>query len=92
MKGSWSTGCWFQIVFYFHPETLGKMIHFDEYFFQMGWFNHLEELAFFTFWDFHDFVTLSIIFRKSAAMLKKRGWFNFIWFYLPSRLRNLVIH
>ena len=27
-------------MFYVHPETLGKMIQFDEQIFQMGWFNH----------------------------------------------------
>ncbi len=27
-------------MFYFHPEYWGRWTHFDELFFQMGWFNH----------------------------------------------------
>ena len=27
-------------IFYVHPENWGFMIQFDEYIFQMGWFNH----------------------------------------------------
>ena len=27
-------------IVYFHPETWGFMIQFDEHIFQMGWFNH----------------------------------------------------
>ena len=30
---------WFQIFLIFAP-ILGEMIKFDEYIFQMGWFNH----------------------------------------------------
>ena len=27
-------------IFYVHPDPWGFMIQFDEYIFQMGWFNH----------------------------------------------------
>ena len=27
-------------IFYFHPDPLGKRIHFDDHIFQRGWFNH----------------------------------------------------
>ena len=33
------SGWWFHF-FYFHPENWGDDSHFDEHFFQMGWFNH----------------------------------------------------
>ena len=36
------TGWWFQILFYFHPENLGKINKpiLTSIFFKMGWFNH----------------------------------------------------
>ena len=37
MKGSWSTGWWFQIVFYFQHEPWGSFPFWRAYFFQMGW-------------------------------------------------------
>ena len=38
---------WWQLKYFlFSPRTLGKMVQFDEYIFQMGWFNQPDFLLF----------------------------------------------
>ena len=81
-------------MFYFHPKTLGKMNPFWLIFFQMGWLvQPPPRVSILHFLDFHVFVTLSTIFRKSVGYVNKEGWLVRLYmFYLPSRLRNPVIH
>ena len=54
-------------MFYFHLETWGRWIHFDEHIFQMGWFNHQPVLD-------DDFYPLLKWWNLETQPINKKWW------------------